>query len=151
MPFPEPIAAGGKPSSEPLAVMLRREAAFQVLHIVSFATRSMAYGDSNIPGPGSTVAARVGAVALAAGPSWMETDAVSSSGRRSGLCISVNRRNGEQNRLDRILQRKVGLQNRQIAGWCRDDVVSGRTVLDLRRRSRPGIAVTMFGIERAGF
>jgi hypothetical protein len=151
MPCPEPITAGGKPPSEELAALVAGEAASRLLHIVSFATRSMAYGDSNIPGPGSTVAARVGAVALAAGPSWMETDAVSSSGRRSGLCISVSRRNRDVNRLDHVLQREGSVLNRQIAGWRRDDAVSGRTAQDWRRQSRSGIAVSVFGIERVGF
>lgn len=131
--------------------MVAGEAASRLLHIVSLTTRSMAYGDSNIPGPGSTVAARVGAVALAAGPSWMETDAGSSSGGRSGLSVSVNRRNGEQNRLDRILQREASVLNRQIAKWQRGDKVGSQTAPDFGRQSQPGIAVTMFGIERAGF
>ena len=67
------------------------------------------------------------------------------------ISVAGKRRNRDMNRLDRVLQRKGGFLNRQIAGWRRDDAVSGQTLPDFERQSQPGIAVTTFGIEQAGF
>ena len=81
---------------------------------------------------------------------WQPTPEAAQVAEAVSLLVRI-RRYRDVNCLDAILQREGSVLNRQIAGWRRDDAVSGRTVLDLIRRSRSGIAVSVFGIEQAGF
>lgn len=151
MPCPEPIAARGKPPSEPLAVMLRREAALQVLHIAGLPSRLKAYGRQQQPGariPGCCWGGSMRRL-LQTPIRWEPTP--NAAWFAKAVSVAGKRRNRDMNRLDRVLQRKGGFLNRQIAGLRRDDAVSGRTLPDFGRQSQPGIAVTTFGIEQAGF
>jgi hypothetical protein len=81
---------------------------------------------------------------------WQPTPEAAQVAEAVSLLVR-NRRYRDVNRLDGILQREGSVLNRQIAGWRRGDKVGSQIALDFGRQSQPGIAVTKFGIERAGF